>query len=122
MASIGQKDTEPERKVREFLHKAGLDYRVHVEKLPGTPDIVLPKHDIVVEVRGCFWHLHEGCDNSNIPDSNRTFWYNKLHRNQKRDQRNQEHLEEEGWTVFIVWECEITFERLSTLVKKIKGE
>jgi len=74
--------------------------------MPGTPDIVLPKHKYAIQVRGCFWHAHD-CKRSHKPDSNQTYWTPKLRRNVERDKASDKALEDLGWRLRVVWECEI---------------
>ena len=107
MAAIKGKDTKPEMIVRKYLFSRGLRFRVQVRKLPGTPDIVLPKYKTVIFVNGCFWHGHEGCKYFRLPNSNVEFWEEKIERNVARDVRNEAELKALGWRVIRVWECEI---------------
>ena len=107
MAAIKGKDTKPEMIVRKYLFSKGLRFRVHVKKLAGSPDIVLPKHKTVIFVNGCFWHGHEGCKNYRLPKSNEFYWEQKIRRNKARDIANEYVLQTEGWRVIRVWECEI---------------
>ena len=107
MAAIQGKDTKPEMIVRKYLFSRGLRFRVQVRKLPGTPDIVLPKYKTVIFVNGCFWHGHEGCKYFRLPNSNVEFWEEKIERNVARDVRNEAELKALGWRVIRVWECEI---------------
>lgn len=104
MSSVGQKDTGPEVMLRSALYREGLRYRLHRRDLPGSPDLVLPKHDAVVFVHGCYWHSH-GCYKSTIPKSNREFWLEKFDANRNRDQRSIVLLLDAGWRVLVVWEC-----------------
>lgn len=106
MQSIRRTDTKPERLVRSVLHRMGLRFRLYRRDLPGVPDIVLPRHRTVVLVHGCFWHQHS-CALGKKPKSNRAYWLPKLRRNVERDARNQELLTAQGWTVVVVWECEV---------------
>lgn len=92
MAAIKGKDTKPEMIVRKYLFSRGLRFRVQVRKLPGTPDIVLPKYKTVIFVNGCFWHGHEGCKYFRLPKSNVEFWEEKIERNVARDVRNEAEL------------------------------
>lgn len=121
MAAIRGKDTKPEVIVRSFLHRLGFRFRLHGRDLPGRPDIVLPKYRTVVEVRGCFWHRHEGCPFAYTPKSNREFWESKLNGNRERDRRNLRELARLGWRVIEVWECELGengfLERLPGLIR-----
>lgn len=105
MSGIRSKDTRPEVHVRRLLFAEGFRFRLHVGGLPGRPDIVLKKWRTVVFVNGCFWHAHEGCPRSRIPEDNHDFWEEKLRRNRERDRRDVGALLEAGWRVLIVWEC-----------------
>lgn len=109
MASVGQKNTRPEKTVRSFLHRRGLRYRLHVKELPGKPDMVFPRLKTVVFINGCFWHGHEDekCKLSRIPKSNIEFWKAKIEGNRARDQRNCQELRSLGWRVIVVWECQL---------------
>ena len=107
MSRIRSKDTKPEILVRSYLFSRGLRFRKNDKRYPGSPDIVLPKYKTMVFVHGCFWHLHEVCKYARIPKSNVQYWEKKLYRNRERDEHNQKELEEMGWTVIIVWECEL---------------
>ena len=93
--------------MRKYLFSRGLRFRVQVRKLPGNPDIVLPKYKTVIFVNGCFWHGHEGCRYFRLPKSNVEFWEEKIKRNVARDVRNEAELKALGWRVVRVWECEI---------------
>ena len=107
MAAIKGKDTKPELIVRKYLFSRGLRFRVQVRKLPGNPDIVLPKYKTVIFVNGCFWHGHEGCKYFRLPNSNVEFWKNKIERNVARDRESTQALLDLGWKVIRVWECEL---------------
>lgn len=107
MSRIRSKDTKPEILVRSYLFSRGLRFRKNDKRYPGSPDIVLPKYNTMVFVHGCFWHLHEDCKYARMPKSNVEFWEKKLYGNRDRDERNQKELEEMGWNVIIVWECEL---------------
>lgn len=106
MSQIRATDTKPERIVRSVLHRLGFRFRLHRNDLPGKPDIVLPKHNTVVFVHGCFWHRHPGCRLAYTPKSRQTFWREKFERNCQRDQRVRAQLRALGWRAIIVWECE----------------
>ncbi|HJP89175.1 MAG TPA: very short patch repair endonuclease [Candidatus Limnocylindrales bacterium] len=121
MAAIRGKDTKPELAVRRELHRSGLRYRLHVRDLPGRPDIVLPRHRTVVFVHGCFWHRHEGCRYAYTPKSRQEFWSAKLNGNAERDARDRQRLRDLGWRVEVVWECEVSNERLSGLTEAIRS-
>lgn len=120
MSQISGKDTKPEMIVRKFLHSHGFRYRLHVKDLPGKPDLVLPKHNSVIFVHGCFWHAHEGCEYFKLPKTRTEFWRDKLYGNKKRDEKNIEVLKEMGWNVIVVWECELKSEHEETLKKVLK--
>ncbi|MGA7749947.1 MAG: DNA mismatch endonuclease Vsr [Gallionella sp.] len=107
MSGIQSKDTKPELLVRKYLHGRGLRYRLHAKELPGKPDLVFPKYKAVVFVHGCFWHQHIGCKYASKPHTRTEFWNYKLSENVKRDSYQIAALEELGWRVFVVWECEL---------------
>lgn len=107
MSRIAGKDTKPEELVRKYLFSKGFRYRKNVRKLPGTPDVVLPKYRTVIFVNGCFWHGHEGCKYFVWPKNNAEFWRQKIETNISRDQRKEAQLRNMGWNVMIVWECEL---------------
>ena len=107
MAGIRGKDTKPERLLRSAMHAQGMRYRLHVSKLPGRPDIVLPRYRTVILVHGCFWHRHSGCRFATIPATRQEFWNEKFASTVARDKRNAEALSLAGWRVAIVWECAI---------------
>lgn len=123
MARIRGKHTRPELLVRRFLWANGFRYRMHVKRLPGTPDLVLPAYRTVVFVHGCFWHGHAGCKDNRTPRSNTAFWEKKLHNNAQRDAAQIAALQGMGWRVLTVWECELAprhrAARLVALMKEI---
>ena len=106
MRRIRKTDTKPEMIVRRMVHAMGYRYRLHGAKLPGTPDIVLPRHRSVIFVHGCFWHRHDCPDGRKLPRSKPHYWGPKLERNRRRDAANAAELKHLGWHVLIVWECE----------------
>lgn len=107
MAQIRGKDTRPETAVRSLLHRMGYRFRLHSAKLPGCPDIVLPRFRSVIFVHGCFWHRHPGCRFAYVPKSRTEFWEKKFQSNVRRDQEVRRELGRLGWRVLVVWECEI---------------
>lgn len=124
MSRIKGKNTKPEEIVRKYLFSQGFRYRKNDKKLPGTPDIVLPKYKTVIFVNGCFWHGHKDCRYFVVPKTNTDFWLNKINTNIERDKRKQEALKELGWNVIVVWECElkpkVVAQTLNKLMNKLK--
>ena len=124
MSRIRGKNTKPEILVRKGLHARGFRFRLHNKKLPGSPDVVLPKYGVAIMVNGCFWHGHKGCRYANEPKSNVDFWQAKIARNRHRDEVTSAHLEALGWHVVTIWECELrgtdkSARRIDELVKEI---
>ncbi len=107
MARVRSRHTKPEMMLRSALHRLGFRFSLNNKRLPGKPDIVLPKYKTAVFVHGCFWHGHTGCRRSSVPKTNTEFWTAKLERNKARDAENEAALAELGWNVVTVWECEI---------------
>jgi DNA mismatch endonuclease, patch repair protein len=120
MSGIRGKNTNPELIVRKHLHAEGFRFRLHDRSLPGAPDLVLPKYNAAVQVRGCFWHQHAACKYAYMPKSNTDFWCDKLEGNVARDAKKDEALRELGWRVFVVWECDTSEELLDWLVTRIR--
>lgn len=116
MSRIRSKNNAPEEKVRKFLFSKGFRYRKNDKKLPGCPDIVLPKYKTVIFVNGCFWHKHS-CKRFVWPASNEEYWKKKILRNVERDEANAKALKELGWKVLIVWECEL---KKATIDKRLE--
>ena len=115
MSRIRVKNTLPEETVRKSLFSLGFRYRKNDPKLPGKPDIVLPKYKTVIFVNGCFWHMHEGCKYFVWPRHNAEFWKRKIQENAARDRKNRQRLKEQGWKVLIVWECSLKDAQEETL-------
>lgn len=107
MSKIRSKDTKPEVSLRSSLHRHGYRFRKNDSRLPGKADIYLPKYKTVIFVNGCFWHKHEGCKYYRLPKSNTEYWEKKLEKNVQRDKRTHEALVVLGYSVIVVWECEI---------------
>ena len=126
MSHIKGKDTKPEVIVRKYLFSQGFRYRKNDPRLPGKPDIVLPKYKTVIFVNGCFWHKHEGCKYFVWPKSNTEFWQQKIADTVERDNREYKQLEELGWRIIVVWECELKSkvqkERLERLCHEIRKD
>lgn len=106
MSHVRSTNSKPEEIVRKYLFSQGFRYRKNVKKLPGCPDIVLPKYHTVIFVNGCFWHKHD-CPRFVWPSSNLDYWKPKILRNVERDQINTEKLRSLGWRVITIWECEL---------------
>lgn len=125
MSHIRSTGTKPEEIVRKYLFKQGFRYRKNVRNLPGKPDIVLRKYRTVIFVNGCFWHMHN-CQRGHLPHSRQDYWEPKIKANVERDIRNRKTLEEVGWRVIVIWECElkkrIADERLARLCEEIKTD
>jgi DNA mismatch endonuclease (patch repair protein) len=147
MSHIRSKDTKPELKVRRWLWHHGYRYRLNVKSVPGKPDIVMRPYRTAIFVNGCFWHGHnvqfstaliensklksekaanpgaaliENSACCKIPQSNREFWVAKIKRNQERDQRNYQLLQENGWQVIVVWECQLTTNQIEHTMREVE--
>lgn len=119
MSKILSNNTGPERCVRKMLTALGYRYRLNVKDLPGRPDIVLRKYNATIFVHGCFWHLHSKCRDGTIPKTRTKYWKEKLLKNKERDAKNIQTLEQHGWKVLRLWECEIE-KNPGKVIKKIK--
>ena len=122
MSQIHSSNTKPELKLRHALWRLGFRYRMNDRRLPGSPDIVLPKYRTAIFIHGCFWHGHKGCKNYTVPKTNTDFWVTKVARNQERDQEVWRQLEAKGWSVIIVWECELKKSVLDETINRIAEE
>ena len=121
MSRIRSKNTKPEEIVRKYLFSQGFRYRKNDNRLPGKPDVVLPKYKTVIFVNGCFWHGHEGCKYFVWPQNNAEFWKEKIHNNVERDKKTYEALGNLGWDVLTIWECELkTKKREETLLALVR--
>ena len=118
MAQVKSTNTLPEIAVRSLLHRMGFRFTLHNERLPGKPDICLPKYRTVIFVHGCFWHRHRGCKRATTPTSNTAYWSQKFSRNIARDKKNARLLTRQGWNVILVWECQL--KNPERLAKKVK--
>lgn len=124
MSRIKGKDTKIEVIVRQYLFSKGYRFRKNDKRYPGKPDIVLPKYKTVIFVHGCFWHRHPGCKNATIPKTRTEFWNDKFEKNVRNDKIKQEQLEQMGWKVIVIWECELeknfsqTMEAVETELKR----
>lgn len=130
MSRVAGKNTTPELRVRRAAHALGLRFRLHRKDLPGKPDLVFPKFRLAVFVHGCFWHRHSGCRKATLPKSRADFWSAKFTSNQQRDERVMTDLENAGWRVDVIWECEtkdsdtlakVISERIMKVIKAYKA-
>ncbi|SCJ11768.1 Very short patch repair protein [uncultured Ruminococcus sp.] len=120
MSCIKGKNTRPEEIVRKYLFSQGFKYRKNDKRLPGTPDIVLPKYKTVIFVNGCFWHGHDGCRYFVIPKTNTEFWTKKIETNRNRDIRKINDIQILGWKVIVVWECQLKKEKADITLNNLK--
>lgn len=122
MVAIHSASTKPELKLRRELWRRGFRYRVNDKRLPGSPDLVLPKYRTVVFIHGCFWHGHKDCSKASTPKSNTDYWTVKIKRNQERDQEVWRQLEAKGWSVIIVWECQLKKAVFNETIASVEAE
>lgn len=125
MSRVGSKNTTPEMRVRRATHALGLRFRLHRKDLPGRPDLAFAKHRVVIFVHGCFWHRHTDCPKASNPKSRENYWHAKFEANVERDARAVSRLEERGWRVETIWECETKIptqlsQRLHTVFSKME--
>lgn len=120
MRRIGSKDSAPEKHVRSLVHRMGYRFRLHRRDLPGTPDIVLPRHRKVIFMHSCFFHGHRGCKRATIPETRREFWMKKIETNRKRDRSACRKLRGLGWDYLIIWQCEIKKSTEARLQRRIR--
>lgn len=123
MSQIKATNTKPELLVRKFLHAQGYRYKLHDKKLPGKPDIVLPKHNTIIFIHGCFWHGHTNCKYYKVPKTRTDWWLNKTNTNKANDAKAIKALKKDGWKIITVWECDLkpakVEKTLSSLLKKL---
>lgn len=123
MSKIRGRETAPEVAVRKFLFSEGFRFRKNVKKMPGTPDIVLPKYNTVIFIHGCFWHRHRNCKKAQLPETRSEFWGKKINENVERDKKNIRKLKEAGWKVIVLWQCQLKKKQSErwqkSLVKKL---
>ena len=122
MAAIHSASTKPELKLRHALWNLGFRYRANDKRLPGKPDIVLPKYRTAIFVHGCFWHGHKDCTFYTVPKTNTDFWIDKVSRNRERDQEVWRQLEAKGWYVIIVWECQLKKAIFEETIRRMEEE
>ena len=120
MSHIHSRDTKPELKVRKWLWDHGYRYRLNVKGVPGKPDIVMRHYRTVIFVNGCFWHGHEDCGKFKIPQTNVEFWEAKIKRNKERDKQNYQILQDNGWQVLVLWECQLSKKQFETTMQQVE--
>jgi DNA mismatch endonuclease (patch repair protein) len=120
MSAVKQRGTKAEIELRHALHRLGFRYRLNDKRLPGSPDIVLPRYHVVIFVNGCFWHRHPNCSKATMPKSNVDYWRKKFAENVERDMRKESELTELGWRVIVVWQCEVSPKRLDDLAERLQ--
>ena len=119
MSRIKGKNTKPEMLVRKFLFAHGFRYKLHDKKLPGKPDIVLPKYKTVIFVHGCFWHGHKGCKYYVVPKTRTEWWLKKIEGNKANDMKAMKALKKDGWKVITIWECELKVIKIKKTLLKL---
>lgn len=119
MAAIKGRDTGPEMLVRRFLHANGFRYRLYDKKLPGKPDIVLPKYKTVIFIHGCFWHGHKNCRYFVVPKTRTDWWLNKINGNIANDKKVRSALKKDGWKIITIWECKLKPKCVSSTLRKL---
>ena len=122
MSHVRSSNTKPEKVVRDALWRKGYRYRLNDRRLPGTPDLVLPKYRAVIFINGCFWHGHNGCTMYVVPKSNVEFWQAKVARNIERDLKSAQMLDTLAWTVITVWECELSKKNREATINRIEAD
>ena len=122
MSRIKGKDTKPELLVRKFLFSHGLRYRIHEKKLPGKPDLVFPKYQTVIFIHGCFWHGHKDCKYAVVPKTRTEWWVNKIEKNKLNDKKNASLLQDMGYRLLHVWECDLKPEKREKTLNNILRE
>jgi DNA mismatch endonuclease (patch repair protein) len=118
MSRIKGENTRPEILVRKIVHSLGYRFRLHSNTLPGKPDLVLPRHEKIIFVHGCFWHGHVRCSRSGLPLTNKNFWQNKIMGNKARDIRVRRKLSRDGWKVAVIWQCQT--KNIGSLTKQLE--
>ncbi|WP_300491844.1 DNA mismatch endonuclease Vsr [Flavobacterium sp.] len=119
MSRIKGKNTKPELLVRKFLFSQGFRYRLHDKKLPGKPDLILPKYKTVIFVNGCFWHGHEGCKYFVVPKTRTEWWLNKINTTISNDKKVILSLQNSGWKIITIWECELRLKKADKTLNQL---
>ena len=121
MSRIKGKDTKIEVEVRSWLFSRGLRFRKNDKRYPGKPDIVLPKYKTVIFINGCFWHRHTGCKYATTPKTRTEFWLEKFERNVRNDELHRQQLEDMGWKVITIWECQLKRDSFETTLSSVEN-
>ena len=119
MRSVKNKNTLPELIIQSLLRDIGIEYEREKELLNCRPDIMISDIRKVIFIHGCFWHGHD-CKRGQIPETNKSFWENKITKNKNRDLRNYTELNNAGWDILLIWGCEIKKRNLDNLIKKLR--
>lgn len=122
MSQVKSKDTSIEIKVRKYLFAQGFRFRKNDKRLPGKPDIVLPKYKTVIFIHGCFWHRHPFCKEASTPATNTDYWQQKFDKNVENDKKHCHDLEELGWRVIVIWECELEKNNFESTMQRVVHE
>lgn len=122
MSQIKGKNTKPELLVRKYLFSNGFRYRLHDSKLPGKPDIILPKYKTIIFINGCFWHGHEGCKYFVIPKSRTEWWTNKILKTKENERKNKIILKQIGWNIITIWECQLKKNIIESTLKSLSNK
>lgn len=107
MRAVKGENTTPEMRIRRVIHSMGYRYRLHRKDLPGKPDLVFPRRRKIIFIHGCFWHGHDCRRGARMPKANRDYWERKISRNRARDADHRTALQQAGWRVLIIWECQL---------------
>lgn len=122
MQQIKGKNTKPELLVRKYLHAQGFRYKLHDKKLPGKPDLVLPKYKTIIFIHGCFWHGHTNCKYFTIPKTRTQWWTEKIEKNIANDVKATKALKKGGWKIITVWECKLKSANYNETLLKLKAK
>jgi DNA mismatch endonuclease (patch repair protein) len=119
MSRIRSRDTKPEMLIRKYLFSKGFRYRLYDKRLPGRPDLVLPKYKTVIFIHGCFWHGHVGCKYFVVPKTKTDWWLSKIERNKELDKKNRLLLTNLGWKIYTVFECELKSQNINATLLRL---
>jgi DNA mismatch endonuclease (patch repair protein) len=122
MSQIKSRDTKPEMLVRKYLHAQGFRYRLHDRKLPGHPDIVLPRYKTIIFIHGCFWHGHINCKYFTVPKTRTAWWLHKINTNKANDAKAVQALKKQGWKIITVWECKLKPAKMERTLISLPGK